>query len=99
MCTTSNELFYANVRDNGIMKAFKAVQLFSPHKMSEMHPSAGDINMVLAFPFFNSDFVVSLQAELPTYLSLSADVDANVDVLNWWKHHHKKLPQWSLAAL
>ena len=91
--------FYANLRDDGIMKAFKAARLFSPHRMSEMRPSAGDINIVLAFPFFNSGSVVSLQGELPTYLSLSADVDANVDVLKWWKDHHEELPQWSLAAL
>ena len=42
--------------------------------------------------------MVTLQAELPTYLALSADVSAGIDVLKWWKDHHQELPQWSLAA-
>ena len=90
--------FHANLRDDGIMKAFKTARLFSPHRVSEMRPSAGDIDTLKAFPFFNSGHVVTLQAELPTYLALSADVSAGIDVLKWWKDHHQELPQWSLAA-
>ena len=80
------------------MKAFKAARLFSPHRVSEMHPSAGDIHILRAFPFFYSACVVTLPAELPTYLSLSADLSVGIDVLKWWKDHHQELPQWSLAA-
>ena len=90
--------FHANLRDDGIMKAFKTARLFSPHRVSEMRPSAGDIDTLKAFPFFNSGHVVTLQTELPTYLALSADVSAGIDVLKWWKDHHQELPQWSLAA-
>ena len=60
--------FHANLQYDGIMKAFKAARLFSLHRLSEMHPLAGDIDMVCAFPFFDSGFVASLQAELPTYI-------------------------------
>ena len=63
-----------------------------------MHLSAGDIDILRAFPFFDSACVVTLQAELPTYLSLSADLSAGIDVPKWWKDHHQELPQWSLAA-
>ena len=41
---------------------------------------------------------MTLQAELPTYLLLSAHLSAGIDVLQWWKDHHQELPQWSLAA-
>ena len=44
----------------------------------ELHPSAGDTDIVHALPFFYSGFLVSLQAELPMYLSLSADLSAGV---------------------
>ena len=40
----------------------------------------------------------SLQAELPTYLSLSADVSAAIDSLKWWKDHNEDLPHWSSAV-
>ena len=90
--------FHANLRDDGIMKAFKVARLFSPLRVSEMHPSARDIDILRAFPFFDSACVVTLQADLPTYLSLSADLSAGIDVLKWWKDHHQELPQWSLAA-
>ena len=91
--------FNANLHDDGIMKAFKAARLFSPHRVSEMQPSARDIDILSVFPFFDSGCVVALQAELPTYLSLSADVSSDLDVLKWWKDHHEERPGWSSAAL
>jgi len=78
------------------MKAFKAARLFSPHRLSEIQPSAGDIGILRAFLFLDNE-VNSLQAELPTYLSLSADVNATTDTLKWWKDHHEDLPHWSSA--
>ena len=85
--------------DDGIMKAFKAAILFSPHRVSEMQPLARDIDILSVFPFFGSGCLVALQAELPTYLSLSADVSSDLDVLKWWKDHHEELPGWSSAFL
>ena len=91
------DYFHAQLGDDGVMKAFKAARLFSPHRLSEIQPSAGDIGILRAFPFLDNE-VNSLQAELPTYLSLSADVSAAVDTLKWWKDHHEDLPHWSSAA-
>lgn len=73
-----------------MVKAFKAARLFSPHILSE------DIDILRAFPFLDNE-VNSLQAELPTYLSLSADVSTDTDTLKWWKDHHEDLPHWSSA--
>ena len=86
--------FHAQLGDNSVMKAFKAARLFSPHRLSEIQPSAGDIDILRAFPFLDNE-VNSLQAELHTYLSLSADVSADTDTLKWWKDHYKDLPHWS----
>ena len=85
--------FHAQLGDNSVMKAFKAARLFSPHRLSEIQPSAGDIDILRAFPFLDNE-VNSLQAELHTYLSLSADVSADTDTLKWWKDHHEDLPHW-----
>ena len=64
-----------------------------------MQPSATDIDVVRAFPFVDSECVVALQAELPTYLALAADVSSDINPLKWWKDHHEELPKWSSAAL
>ena len=72
------DYFHAQLGDDGVMKAFKAARLFSPHRLSEIQPSAGDIDILRAFPFLDNE-VNSLQVELSTYLSLSADVSAAVD--------------------
>ena len=66
--------------------AFKAAALFSPSKVSEIKPTAGNIDDLQAFPFLVSD-IPHLKAELPTYLALAADVIPNVDILKWWKNH------------
>ena len=66
--------------------AFKAARLFSPSKVSEIKPTAVDIDDLQAFPFLVTD-IPQLKAELPTYLALAADVDPNVDILKWWKNH------------
>ena len=66
--------------------AFKAARLFSPSKVDEMKPTAVDVEDLRAFPFLVGD-INQLKAELPTYLALAADVNAQVDVLGWWKSH------------
>ena len=60
----------------------------------------GDDSVMKAFKaarFFGNE-VSGLQAELPTYLSLSADVSADIDTLRWWRDHCEDLPRWSSAA-
>ena len=91
------DYFHAQLGDDGVMKAFKAARLFSPHRLSEIQPSARDIDILRAFPFLRHG-VNSLQAKLPTYLSLSADVSAAIDSLKWWKDHNEDLPHWSSAV-
>ena len=93
------DYFNANLHDEGIMKAFKAARFFSSHRVNEMQPTASDIDILRAFPFFNPECVVALQAELPTYLSLTTDLSTDIDVPKWWKDHHEELPKWSAAAL
>ena len=90
------DYFHAQLGDDGVMRAFKAARLFSPHRVNEMQPSAGDIDILRAFPFLDSE-VNNLQVELPTYLSLSADASAAIDTPKWWKDHHEELPHWSSA--
>ena len=35
---------------------------------------------------------------LPAYLTKAADLDRNVDPLEWWKDHSDDLPCWSAVA-
>ena len=90
------DYFHAQLGNDGVMRAFKAARLFSPHRVNEMQPSAEDINILRVFRFLDSE-VNSLQVELPTYLSLSADASATIDIPKWWKDHHEELPHWSSA--
>ena len=55
----------------------------------------------MAFPFL-VDEIDHLKAELPAYLALAADVNADVNILEWWKNHSSPgsdscLPHWSSA--
>ena len=54
------DYFNSNLHDDGVIKAFKAARLFSPDRVSEMQPSATDIDILSAFPFFDSGCVVAL---------------------------------------
>ena len=79
------EYFHAQLGDDGAMKAFKAAQLFSPHKLKWNEALSLGHGYLRAFPFL----------DVPTYLSQSADVSAPIDTLKWWKGHHEDLPHWS----
>ena len=39
-----------------------------------------------------------MKEELPSYLALVADTDANFSPLEWWKSNSNALPNWSAAA-
>ncbi|CAB3979446.1 DNA-directed primase polymerase [Paramuricea clavata] len=82
--------------------AFKAARLFSPFKVNEIQPTAKDVDDLMAFPFL-VDEIDHLKAELPAYLALAADVNADVNILEWWKNHSSPgsdscLPHWSSAV-
>ena len=51
-----------------------------------MKPTAEDVEDLRGFPFLAGD-IDQLNAELPTYIASAADVNAQVDVLGWWKSH------------
>ena len=79
----------------------KAARLFSPFKANEIQPTATNIDDLKAFPFLNDDN--QLKAELPAYLALAADVNADVNVMDWWKNHSNPesggyVPHWSSAV-
>jgi len=78
---------------------FKEAQLFSPHKLQVMQPDATAIDNLNIFPFLNSKSALDgLKAELPTYLTKSADVDPNFSCVEWWKRNESALPCWLAAA-
>ena len=66
--------------------AFKAARLFSPFKVNEIQPTAKDVDDLVAFPFLVGELDL-LKVELPAYLALAADVNADVNILQWWKNH------------
>ena len=61
--------------------AFKAAVLFSPSKVSEIKPTAANIDDLQAFLFLVN--IPHLKAELPNYLPLAADISTIIDILKW----------------
>ena len=39
-----------------------------------------------------------MKSELPTYLSLAADVFPDVTVTSWWKNHEQEIPSGGAAC-
>ena len=64
-----------------------------------MQLDANAIDNLNVFPFLNLKSILDgLKAELPTYLTESADVDPNFSCVEWWKQNESALPCWSAAA-
>ena len=79
--------------------AFKAAQLFVPHKLHEMQPTAADIDQLKSLPFLDNAHVLhNLKAELSSYLAAASSATASIDTLEWWASHHEALPHWSAAV-
>ena len=80
--------------------AFKAARLFSPSKVNEMQPFSGQVDDLRAFPFIEEEDIEGVKVKLPTYFAFSADVNASVDSLDWWKSHSQSddLAHWLSAA-
>ena len=80
--------------------AFKAAQLFVPHKVHEMQPIAADVDQLTALPFLDNAAVLhNLKAELSSYLAAACSAIASTDTLEWWESHHEDLPHWAAAVL
>ena len=79
------------------MAAFKAARLFCPSKANEMKPTHPE--MLITFKLSLS-LRNGLNAELPTYLALAADIETSVDSLEWWKGHGEAdgLATWLFAS-
>ena len=62
-------------------------------------PTSNDVDALQAFPFLNESSVLeNLKKELPTYLTKEADLDSNIDPLEWWRDHSDDLLCWSAAV-
>ena len=79
------------------LAAFKAAQLFSPFKVTELNPSNATIDTLSNLPFLLSA-IPDLKVELPFYIAASEDIEENYAPLLFWKRHEHDLPQWSKAA-
>ena len=66
----------------------------------ELTISMHDLVMIPFLHYLPSKLLDSfLKAELATYLSKAEDVNASVDLLDWWKNAQIDLPTWSSAAM
>jgi hypothetical protein len=94
-----NDKFSQSGELGGSVAAFKAARLVWPQKMVEMQPTSIDIDELQTFPFLNESSVLeNLKKELSVYLTKAADLDRNIDPVQWWKDHTDDLPCWSAAA-
>lgn len=101
-CVTSAYAYFRRKFENDlhpVLEAFKAARFFSPHKVTELQPSATDINSLSVIPFLNyPEKLNDLKSELPTYLAAAEDISPQVDPVQWWKSHESSLPKWASAC-
>ena len=68
------------------LSAFKAAQLFVPHKVTEMKPDSSDIDSLTSFPFLsNQETLSALKTELPQYLAQADGTSSDNSPLEIWK--------------
>ena len=80
-------------------EGLQSSKVFSPHKLSLLHPSAEDVDSLGSFSFLSSEDVLSsLKAQLPVYLAKAEGVNSDVDCVKWWKECETTLPNWAAAA-
>ena len=75
----------------------KAARYFSPYKVHELRPTAGDLDSLKSFPFFDQEIIDGLKSELPSYFAAAEDVSEQVDAIGWWNGHKSNLPKWASA--
>ena len=85
------------------VSTFKLAQLFSPKVVSELQPSAANIDELFVIPFL-SDQIENLKEEFPAYLARASAVGSSLvklsptKTLEWWKSNCDLVPNWCLAA-
>lgn len=76
-----------------VVDAFMAAQYFSPSKMSDLRPTAGDLDKLSHLPFLKPK-IPSLKAELPSVLAACEGVHHSVNPIDWWKSHGEQFKTW-----
>ena len=51
------------------MSAFKAVQIFNPHRLTTLKPDVSHVTLLRIIPMFEDGELERLKAELPTYIA------------------------------
>ena len=77
------------------LSAFKAVQIFNPHKLDTLKPDVSHVNSLRIIPAFEDSELERLKAELPTYMAKANGISSEVNALEWWKLNSLDLPSWS----
>ena len=77
------------------MSAFKAVQIFNPHKLATLKPDVSHVNSLRVIPAFEDSELERLKAELPTYIAKADGISSDLSALEWWKLNSMDLPSWS----
>ena len=62
-----------------------------------MKPDDKMVDSLQVFPFL-IHLVPLLKSEMPLYIAKTADVNEQMDPLEWWKLNASELPHWSSAA-
>ena len=77
------------------MSAFKAVQVFNPHKLATLKPDVSHFNSLRVIPAFGDSELERLKAKLPTYIAKADGISSDLSALEWWKLNSTDLPSWS----
>ena len=77
--------------------AFKAVQIFNPHKLATLKPDVSHVNSLRVIPAFEDSELERLKAKLPTYIAKADGISSDLSALEWWKLNSMDLPSWSIG--
>ena len=78
------------------LSAFKALQIFSPHKLATLKPDVSRVNLLQVIPAFEDSELEMLKAELPTQIAKADGISSDFSALEWWKLNSMNLPSWSI---
>lgn len=80
------------------LAVFKTAQLFSPHKVQVLQPTASEIDSLSIIPFLNDNSILSgLKEELPAYMAKCNEIGSVSDI-DWWRINSEHLPKWSACV-
>ena len=80
------------------LSAFKAVQIFNPHKLATLKPDVSHVNSLQVIPAFEDSELERLKAELlRIYIAKVDGISFDLSALEWWKLNSMSLPSWSIG--